>query len=274
MNTPFLKMHGLGNDFVIIDSRSDGIIPDQKIRMAISDRRRGVGCDQLIYLTKPRTNDADVFMNIYNPDGSEAGACGNATRCVARLLFEETGRDSGIVETISGLLKVRAKGNGIYSVDFGEPRLQWNEIPLAEAMDTVTVKIRVGDLSDPCCVNMGNPHAVFFVPNAEAVPLSEVGPKLEHHPAFPQRCNIEFAQIIDRGHIRMRVWERGAGITQACGTGACATLVSAVRRNLSDRNAIIILDGGELNIEWREDNHVIMAGSATLSFKGTLDQIL
>jgi len=270
-NRSFLKMHGLGNDFVIIDNRADGFIPDEPLRRIIADRHRGVGCDQLIILGPLSVKNADIFMHIYNPDGSEAGACGNATRCVARLFFEETGRTEGVVQTISGLLAVSKTLDGLIAVDFGPPRLKWDEIPLAEQADTLKVPMRVDAYTDPCCVSMGNPHAVFFVPNAEDVPLGDVGPRLETHSMFPNRCNIEFAPIINRQRIRMRVWERGAGITQACGSGSCATLVAAVRRGLSDRRAVIVLDGGELTIEWREsDGHVIMAGSASLAFKGTL----
>jgi diaminopimelate epimerase len=268
---PFLKMHGLGNDFVIIDSRADGFVPPPELCRKIADRHRGVGYDQLIVLLKPKAAETDVYMHIVNPDGSEAGACGNATRCVARLLFEESGRDRAVVQTVAGLLKVSKESGGLIAVDFGPPRLAWEEIPLAKECDTLNVPVSVGDYAGPCCVNMGNPHAVFFVPDAESVPLSDVGPKLETHAIFPQRCNIEFAHIIDRQHIRMRVWERGTGITQACGSGACATLVAAVRRGLSDRRADIVLDGGELTIEWRENNgHVIMAGPAALAFKGEL----
>jgi len=300
-NRSFLKMHGLGNDFVIIDNRADGFIPDEPLRRAIADRHRGVGCDQLIILGPPKANGADVFMHIYNPDGSEAGACGNATRCVARLLFEESGKSEGVVQTISGLLPISKTTDGLIAADFGPPRLEWNEIPLSKSVDTLNVPLRLDELCEavgtapaspppleggvrggvckvdtlpsPCCINMGNPHAVFFVPDAEAVPLEAIGPKLETHPMFPQRCNIEFAHIVNRQKIRMRVWERGAGITQACGSGSCATLVAAVRRGLSDRRAVVILDGGELIIEWREsDSHVIMAGPASLAFKGTLSE--
>jgi diaminopimelate epimerase len=301
MPLPFLKMHGLGNDFVIIDSRADGYVPDPETCRKIADRHRGVGYDQLIVLLKPKAPEADLFMLIVNADGTEAGACANATRCVAHLLFEETGRDQGVIETKPGLLKVWKEKDDFITADFGPPRLTWNEIPLAHECDTLTVGLNhppllsgvalakpdAGgskslcdfgggsiDLPPPCCVSMGNPHAVFFVPDAEAVPLSTVGPKLEVHPMFPERCNIEFAHIIDRQHIRMRVWERGTGITEACGSGACATLVAAVRRGLADRRATILLDGGELAIEWREsDGHVLITGPATLAFKGELEEI-
>ncbi|MDD5586354.1 MAG: diaminopimelate epimerase [Alphaproteobacteria bacterium] len=274
MNRSFFKMHGLGNDFVVMDSRADNFVPDEPLRRKIADRHRGVGCDQLIVLLPKHDPDADLFMRIYNPDGSEAGACGNATRCVGHLLFQETGHSKAIIQTISGLLKVSAEKSGSIAVDFGPPHLKWKEIPLAQEVDTLEVPVSAGDLANPCCVGMGNPHAVFFVENAEAVPLEVTGPKLEKHAMFPRRCNIEVAQIVDKQRIRMRVWERGAGITQACGSGACATLVAAVRRGLSARRAVIVLDGGELTIEWREsDGHVLMSGPATLAFRGTFAEL-
>jgi diaminopimelate epimerase len=274
MSRSFLKMHGLGNDFVVFDGRVDGFMPDADVCRKIADRHFGVGCDQIIILGKPKVPEADVFMHIVNADGSTVATCGNATRCIGRLLFEETGRDRVVVQTLAGLLKVRSGENGLIAVDFGEPRLAWQEIPLAKETDTLHVPLSEDVLADPCCVSMGNPHAVFFVPNAEAVPLNVVGPKLEHNPMFPERCNIEAAHIIDSKHIRMRVWERGTGITQACGSGACATQVAAVRRGLVDRRAVIVLDGGELTIEWREsDSHVIMEGPATLAFRGTLEEV-
>ena len=214
-------------------------------------------------------------MHIYNPDGSEAGACGNATRCVARLWFKETKKIQGIVQTISGFLPVWEEGDNRIAVDFGAPRLDWEQIPLAEPMDTLKIEFKIGDYADPCCVNMGNPHAVFFVRDAAAVPLENIGPKIERAALFPQRTNVEFANIIDPQRIRMRVWERGAGVTQSCGSGACATLVAAVRRGLSSRRATIVLDGGELTVSWREnDNHVILSGGTTLAYTGQFDNEL
>jgi diaminopimelate epimerase len=268
---PFIKMHGLGNDFVIIDSRKDSFVPDESFCLAVADRHRGVGYDQLIVLLPASLPNCDLQMRIYNADGSLTGACGNGTRCVARLFFEETTKSEGLFETSGGLLKVSHPSPEIYSVDFGEPRLNWDQIPLAKETNTLNVSFGIDGLPDGCCINVGNPHTLFFVPDVMAIDLEKIGPVLEHHPLFPERCNIEFAQILDRQHIRMRVWERGTGITQACGSGSLATLIAAVRRGLSDRKATIHLDGGDLYIEWREDdNHVTLAGAAAKAFSGEL----
>lgn len=268
---PFLKLNGLGNDFVVFDARSAEINPTVPFLRAVGDRKRGIGCDQIIVLRKAKSEGTDVFMDIYNMDGTKVGACGNATRCIASLLFEEKGIDSCVIETVAAKLKAKKDPSGLIAVDFGEPRLDWNQIPLARDVDTLHTPVASGGLFDACCVSMGNPHAVFFVPDVSGVALAQVGPNLEHDPMFPERCNIEIAQILASDKIRMRVWERGTGITDACGTGACATLVSAVRRGLSDRRATIVLDGGELVIEWRkEDNHVLMIGPASFSFSGVV----
>lgn len=278
MQLPFIKMHGLGNDFVILDGRDRAVSLGRGQIRAIADRRTGVGFDQLITLEP--SADADVFMRIHNPDASEAGACGNATRCVAELLMRERGgRTPVVIETLAGLLEARDAGGGLISVDMGPARTGWQDIPLAQECDTLHVDVSVGPafaptLSDPVCVNMGNPHAVFFTEDAEAIPLSTVGPMLEHHPMFPQRANISVAQVIDRRHLRLRVWERSAGITSACGSAACATGVAAARRGLTDRVVDIRLDGGSLRIEWRDDGHVIMTGPIAESFRGTLDPSL
>src|SRR5262245_42659992 len=227
---PFLKMHGLGNDFVVIDLRDRPLSLTLPQRRWIADRKRGIGCDQLILLEPPRERVADVFMRIHNPDGGEAGACGNATRCVAAKVMAEKSTRHVIVETISGLLDTEAADGGRIAVDMGPVKLDWREIPVSEACDTLRLPIAAGPLVDPVGVNVGNPHAVFFVPDAETVDLASLGPVLERHRLFPERANVEVAQILSStsdsaGRIRMRVWERGAGITQACGSGACATLV-------------------------------------------------
>lgn len=268
---PFQKMHGLGNDFVVLDARDGAIGLSAAQRRWIADRRRGIGCDQLIVLEPPRDRLADVFMRIHNPDGGEAGACGNATRCVAAKIMAEKRTSHVIVQTVAGLLDAEAADDDRIAVDMGVVRLDWREIPLAEACDTLHLPLSLGPLSDPVGVNVGNPHAVFFVADAERVDIAALGPVLERHKLFPERANIEMAQIVAPDRIRMRVWERGAGITQACGSGACATLVAAARRKLTGRRATVVLDGGELEIEWLPDNHVRMTGGWAESFRGEID---
>jgi diaminopimelate epimerase len=270
MDLIFRKMHGLGNDFVILDGRENLPVLTERAIRAIGDRRTGVGFDQLIILEKPADPQADVFMRIYNPDGSQAGACGNATRCVVWLMMRESGRQQMTVETISGLLPGRAAGD-LITVDMGRARTGWQEIPVAEACDTLHLPIAHAGYADPVGTSMGNPHVTFFVPDAEAVPLEQVGPVLEHHPFLPQRANIGFVSVADRGHMRFRVWERGAGITRACGSGACAAMAAAVRRGLVDDTAEIRMDGGTLHMEWRPaDGHVLMTGPVATAFTGTL----
>ena len=267
----FRKMHGLGNDFVVLDGRRTVIAVDAVAARALADRRTGIGCDQVILLEPPRHPDARVLMRIHNPDGSEAEACGNATRCVADLLRRETGDRRVQIETIAGLLEAEALPDGRVAVDMGPARTGWREIPLARAMDTEHVDLTLGPLAVPVCTNIGNPHATFFVDDAEAIDLAELGPVLENHPLFPQRANIGVAAIRDRSNIRLRVWERGAGITRACGSGACAALVAAHRRGLAARQAAVMLDGGILEIAWREDGHVLMTGPVSLSFEGSFN---
>ena len=271
---PFIKMHGLGNDFVVIDARKRPVTISATAARAISDRRRGVGCDQLIVLEAPREADTQAFMKIRNADGGESAACGNATRCIGAFLMAETGAKIARIGTEAGILTAEGSGQSV-TVDFGAPRLDWREVPLASACDTLHAPIAEGPLTDPACCSMGNPHATFFVPDAEAVDLARHGPKLEHHAMFPERANIGVAQIVSRDRIRLRVWERGAGITQACGTGACGALVNAHRRGLVDRKATVVLDGGSLVIEWREsDGHVRMTGPVAIAFRGEIDPSL
>ena len=272
--TPFLKMHGLGNDFVVLDARAGALPVDEKAARAIADRHRGVGCDQLLILEKPRAAGADLFMRILNADGSEAEACGNGTRCVADLVMRETGKERVVVETVAGLLEARAAPGERVSVDMGPARLGWRDIPLARECDTLHVPLSLGPLVDPVCTSMGNPHATFFVADAEAIDLAALGPRLERDPIFPERANIGVAQLLSPTRLRFRVWERGAGITVACGSGACAALVAAARRGVAARKAELLLDGGALEIEWREDGHVIMTGPVAVSFSGTLDPSL
>ena len=271
LGRPFWKMHGLGNDFVVLDARTIPLaLGDDAVRR-IADRRTGVGFDQLIVIEPPRTSLSDAYMAIRNADGSEVSACGNATRCIAWLLMRENGRDHAVIETRAGLLDAQMDEEGQVSVDMGPARLDWREIPLARPVDTNHLPLTLEGLTDPVAVGMGNPHAVFFVDDVDAVDLARLGPRLERDPLFPERCNIEVAQIISPERIRLRVWERGAGITMACGSGACATLVAAVRRRLCGRRAEILLDGGTLAIEWLHDDHVLMAGPVALAFAGTLD---
>jgi diaminopimelate epimerase len=262
MTIPFVKMHGCGNDFVILDARPHafGVGPAQAA--ALADRHKGIGCDQLIIIEPTAT--ADAFMRIFNPDGSEAGACGNATRCLADILLRETGRTGVTIGTISGNLPATRRPDGLIQVDMGPVGLDWTDIPLAHPMDTLRLPLP----GDPAAASMGNPHATFFVPDVDAEPITVRGPRLEHDPLFPQRANIGFAQVIDPGTIRLRVWERGAGLTLACGSGACATLVNAHRRGLTHRHANVIVDGGVLQIEWRNDNHVLMTGPVATVFHG------
>jgi diaminopimelate epimerase len=275
MARPFLKMNGLGNDFVVVEARSAPYAPAPEEVRRVAAREGGIGCDQLIAI-EPSTRGAHAFMRIWNADGEEVSACGNATRCVGWLLMEAAGRDEAIVETKAGLLRARRAGERRVTVDMGAPGLDWRDIPLAEEMDTKNVELQVGPIDAPLfhtpgCVSMGNPHVVFFVDDAEAAPVREVGPLIEHHPLFPEGVNVGFAEVRSPERIRLRVWERGAGLTKACGTGACAALVAAHRRGLTDRRAVLELDGGELEIEWREsDGHVLMTGDVAVEFTGTL----
>ncbi|HTE82876.1 MAG TPA: diaminopimelate epimerase [Reyranella sp.] len=277
--TPFLKMHGLGNDFVVLDGRRTPLDLPVARRRAIADRRLGVGCDQLIVLEPPTDREADVFMRIYNPDGGEAGACGNATRCVASVLMDERKTDQVTVQTVAGLLESQKTGVGsnglpVISVDMGPAGLDWRDIPVARACDTKHMPVGAGPLQDPVGTSMGNPHATFFVDDLDSIPLAELGPRLEHDPFFPERANIGVAQIIAPGRMKLRVWERGAGLTLACGSGACAAVVAASRRGLVDRKADVLLQEGTLTIEWLRDGHVLMTGGIALAFKGELDRSL
>ena len=270
MRAPFLKMHGCGNDFVVFDERRESLGLTQARAAAIANRHTGVGCDQFIAM-EPGTNGADVFIRIRNPDGGDAGACGNATRCVASLLAAETGARRLVIRTISGDLPAEILPDGRVTVDMGPARLGWSEIPLAHAMDTLHLMLSHGPVADPAACSMGNPHATFFVPDVGALDISSIGPALEHDKIFPDRANIGFAQILSPEKIRLRVWERGAGLTLACGSGACATAVNAHRRGLTGRRVDIVADGGTLELAWRDDGHVLMTGPVATSFSGTLD---
>ncbi|WP_334161601.1 diaminopimelate epimerase [Phenylobacterium sp.] len=276
MSRPFLKMNGLGNDFVVVEARSAPFAPSAAEVRAIADRERGVGCDQLILIEPPGADQpgVDARVRFWNADGEEVSACGNGTRCVGWLLMQSSGRDEAVIETRAGRLVATRAGERLVSVDMGEPRLAWNEIPLASEQDTRELGVVLYEdaslMAPPGCVSMGNPHVVFFVPEVDAVPIRKAGPAIERHPLFPEQVNVGFAEIRGRDRIRLRVWERGAGLTRACGTGACAALVAAARRDLTDRAATLELDGGELFIEWRDDGHVIMTGPAAVDFVGEL----
>jgi diaminopimelate epimerase len=274
MGIPFIKMHGLGNDFVVLDAREAPLnLGEDRVR-AISARNTGVGCDQLIVIEPSAVDATDAFMRIHNADGGEVDACGNATRCVASILMAENKSSSAVIETGAGLLYAREEDDEMVSVDMGEVRLDWADIPVAHEIDTLHLGIKEGPLKDPVGVNVGNPHAVFFVDDADSIPLLDVGPILEHHSMFPERVNVGVVEIQSRSSIRFRIWERGAGITQACGTGACAALIAASRRGLTERAADVLLDGGILKIEWTDNNHVHMTGPVAVSFSGTLSNTL
>jgi len=276
MSRPFLKMNGLGNDFVVVEARSAPFEPTADQVRALGDRTHGIGFDQLIVLEPPASDDGvDARVRFWNSDGEEISACGNGARCVGWLLMQASGQDRAVIESKAGRLIATRAGERLVSVDMGEPGLNWRNIPLACEQDTRALDVVLYEdpalATAPGCVSMGNPHVVFFTPDLEAAPVAAAGPMVERHPLFPQAVNVGFAQVIDRGRIRLKVWERGAGLTKACGTGACAALVAAARRDLTDRSAVIITDGGELLIEWRaEDDHVIMTGPAAVDFAGEL----
>lgn len=273
MKKEFIKMHGLGNDFAVFDARTAAFAPTMAHIAAWGDRHTGIGFDQMVIIDLARTAGTDAFMRIYNCDGGEVGACGNATRCVAALLMDEMKESTVILETKANILTATRAPNGV-TVDMGEARLNWKEIPLSHEQNTEKIDVEVGVLRHPVGVNVGNPHAVFFLHDEkiEAVPLAELGPRVEHHPLFPARVNVEIVNVESPTHLRMRVWERGAGITRACGTGACAAAVAGVRLGLCARKTTVALEGGTLDIEWREsDNHVLMTGAAAEVFRGAIE---
>ncbi len=267
----FRKMQGLGNDFVVLDARVRRLAVGAEAARALADRRRGVGCDQVIVLEAAREPGTAAFMRILNADGSEAGACGNAARCIADLLMREARTDAIRLGSPSGLLHAARANGGQVTVDMGEPRLGWRDIPLAREADTLHLPLARDGLSDPAACSMGNPHATFFVHDVSAIDIPRLGPSLETDPLFPERANIGFAEILAPDLIRLRVWERGAGLTLACGSGACAALVNAHRRGLAAREATVMLDGGDLRISWGEDDRVRMTGPVAETFRGEID---
>lgn len=263
MRIPFRKMHGLGNDFVVIDARETPVAMTARRAATLADRCTGIGCDQLIVLEP--SSIADVRMRIFNHDGGEVEACGNASRAVGLLLG-----GTQAIETLGGLIRSESHDSGV-SVDMGEPRFGWQDIPVSYAMDTLAMPLAWDALETPVGVNVGNPHAIFFVADADAVALQELGPLIEHDPVFPERVNVNVASVVGPDHLKLRVWERGVGLTRACGTGACATAVAAMRRKLTGRKVRVDLPGGPLIISWPEGSSIEMTGPATLSFEGSFE---
>ena len=261
MKRPFHKMHGLGNDFVIVDAREQELAVDQRLARALCDRRTGIGCDQLILLEP--SDSADLKMRIWNSDGGEVESCGNATRCVVALTGAKT------IDTAGGLLSGETVG-GEVEVRIGEPRFEWDQIPLAYPMDTAALPMAWSELEQPMAVNVGNPHLIFFVENLNGVPVEELGPRIEHDPAFPERINVNVAEV-GSGGIRLRTWERGAGLTLACGTGACATAVAAIKSKRSQSPVTVMMPGGSLTIAWAPGEPIRMRGAATHVFSGEID---
>ena len=279
-NQSFVKMNGIGNEIVVVDLRAlGGKIDAEEARAAAAPQ--GAPYDQLMALYAPRTPGTDAFVRIYNNDGSEAGACGNGMRCVASLLADETGKSTLTFETTTGILNCWKGADGLFTVDMGPPRFKWNEIPLAEEFrDTRAIELQIGPIDDPVlhspsAVNMGNPHAIFWVEDVDAYDLGRFGPLLENHPIFPERANITLAKVVSRDHIIIRTWERGAGLTKACGSAACAAAVAAARLKRTNRKVKVTLPGGELTVEWRErDDHVLMTGPVQFEFTGRFDPAL
>jgi diaminopimelate epimerase len=272
----YRKMNGLGNDFVVIDGRARTLkLSGDQVRW-IADREQGVGADQIIVLGRPSASGIDTSLTIFNADGGEVSACGNATRCIAAMLTDETGRADTVIETDAGILLAHRDGD-LVTVDMGSPKFAWNEIPLAEPFeDTRGIELQIGPidapvLHTPSAVNVGNPHAIFWVADPYAYELDRLGPLLENHPIFPERANISLAHVDAPDHLTLRTWERGVGLTRACGTAACASAVAAARKGLTGRRVTVSLPGGDLLIEWREsDGHILMTGPFSFDGEGTL----
>jgi len=274
-NRPFVKMNGLGNEIVVVDMRRQPVPIGADAARAAASSNGGAPYDQLMALYPPRTAGTESFIRIFNNDGSEAGACGNGMRCVASLIAKETGKDALTFEVDGRVLRTWKGAGGLFTVDMGEPRFAWNEIPLAEEFsDTRSIELQIGPidkpiLHTPSAVSMGNPHAVFWVDDVNAYDLAKFGPLLENHPIFPERANITLANVRSREHIVIRTWERGAGLTRACGSAACAAAVAAARLKRTGRKVTITLPGGNLDVEWREsDNHVLMTGPVQFEYEG------
>jgi diaminopimelate epimerase len=274
MTRPFVKMNGAGNDFVVVNALETPFRPGEDQIRALGDRRTGEGFDQLISIEPSDT--ADAFMRVWNADGSMVETCGNALRCVGWLLMEANGSDKVLIDTAGGPTTATRAGDRQVTVDMGKPRLDWTQVPLAEEMDTRGIELQVGPIDAPLlhtpgAVSMGNPHVVFFTDRQDDGFVTGSGSLVEHHPLFPEGVNVGFANVLDRDHIRLRVWERGAGLTKACGTGACAAQVAAARRGLTDRKATVVVDGGELVIDWdAATDHVLMTGPIEIERTGAL----
>ena len=271
----FRKMNGLGNDFVVLDARNRALAIDEAKARAIADRMTGIGCDQLIVLEPSKT--ADVRMQIWNNEGFEVESCGNASRCIGDLLFNELHKDRATIDTTGGFLVAEKAGNGLVRIDNGAPRFDWNDIPLSEKFhDTRHIELQVGPIDaplihSPSVVNVGNPHCIFWVKDLDVIDLGKVGPMLEHHPLFPERCNITLARVDTKDHATIRVWERGAGLTKACGTGACAVMAAGFRIKVLGAKATVSLPGGDLFMERRDsDGHILMTGPVSYDFEGEL----
>jgi diaminopimelate epimerase len=279
MSRPFLKMNGLGNDFVVVDARFNAFRVTEAQARAIADRKTGIGCDQLIVMEK--SSGADVTMRIWNAEGGEVESCGNASRCIADLLMGETGKDTATIITKGGFLAAKKAGDKLITIDQGKPRFGWKDIPLSEAFaDTRHIELQIGPIDkpsihSPSVVNVGNPHCIFWVDDLDVVDLGKVGPMIENHPLFPERTNVELAKVVARDHVILKVWERGAGLTKACGTAACATMAAGYRIKVIDAKCRITLPGGDLFMAIHEDNgHILMTGPVSYDGEGVIPEAL
>jgi diaminopimelate epimerase len=279
MSRPFLKMNGLGNDFVVVDARFNAFRVTEAQARAIADRKSGIGCDQLIVMEK--SSHADVTMRIWNAEGGEVESCGNASRCIADLLMNESGKDTATIITKGGFLSAKKAGDKLISIDQGKPRFGWKEIPLSENFaDTRHIELQIGPIDhpsihSPSVVNVGNPHCIFWVDDLDVVDLGKVGPMIENHPLFPERTNVELAKVVARDHVILKVWERGAGLTKACGTAACATMAAGYRIKVIDAKCRITLPGGDLFMAVNEDNgHILMTGPVSYDGEGEIPEAL
>jgi diaminopimelate epimerase len=279
MSRPFLKMNGLGNDFVVVDARFNTFRVTEAQARAIADRTSGIGCDQLIVMEK--SSHADVTMRIWNAEGGEVESCGNASRCIADLLMNESGKDTATIITKGGFLSAKKAGDKLITIDQGSPRFGWKEIPLSENFaDTRHIELQIGPIDrpsihSPSVVNVGNPHCIFWVDDLDVVDLAKVGPMIENHPLFPERTNVELAKVVARDHVILKVWERGAGLTKACGTAACAVMAAGHRIKVIDAKCRITLPGGDLFMAINEDNgHILMTGPVSYDGEGEIPEAL